>query len=119
MQVNGVKDQLGQVFLNLALNAIDAMPDGGSLNIYCEEQDQSYSVRFQDTGIGMAQEEKERVFDLFFTTKTSGLGMGMHIAYQIINAHQGTIEIESEQSEGTTFTIKLPKGNGELISDIT
>ncbi|MCB1121509.1 MAG: hypothetical protein KJT03_08170 [Verrucomicrobiae bacterium] len=118
MQVAGVKDQLNQVFLNLALNAVDAMPKGGALEIFCEEDDQSYSVNFKDTGTGMSQEEIERVFDLFFTTKNSGLGMGMHIAYQIINAHQGTIEINSEISKGTTFCVKLPKDNGESIPSV-
>ena len=63
---------------------------------------------------GMSQEEMDRVFDLFFTTKNSGLGMGMHIAYQIINAHQGTIEVRSEPSQGSTFRVNLPKGDGGL-----
>jgi signal transduction histidine kinase len=67
-------------------------------------------VRVADTGVGMSEEHRRRIFDLFFTTKANGLGIGMHIVFLVINAHNGEITVESEIGKGSIFTITLPEG---------
>jgi PAS domain S-box-containing protein len=114
--VEGVPDQLKQVFLNISLNAMDAMePDGGRLTIslHGSQNDQEVGVRFQDTGPGLPQEVKEKLFEPFTTTKEKGLGLGLTICYDIIQKHEGHIEVASEPGEGATFTIWLPAKRGE------
>ena len=108
--IDGVEDQIEQVFLNLCLNALEAMPHGGELRIDCERDDGRWIVRVADTGAGMSEEHCGRIFDLFFTTKVNGLGIGMHIVYLVIKAHDGDITVESEIGKGSTFTITLPEG---------
>lgn len=115
MMVDGVEDQIEQVFLNLCLNAFDAMPTGGLLTISAEGNSDFHTLHFSDTGCGMDEHRKEQVFDLFFTTKKNGLGIGLHIAYQIITAHKGTISVISELGKGTTFSVSLPKTSSCLI----
>ncbi|NTW65088.1 MAG: PAS domain S-box protein [Nitrospirae bacterium] len=103
-------DQMQQVFLNLLLNARDAMPDGGKLDITVTQSDGHVEMVFADTGGGIDTEVKEKVFDPFFTTKgpTRGTGLGLSICYSIVKDHGGTIEIESEKNRGTKFIIKIP-----------
>ncbi len=103
-------DQIQQVFLNLILNARDAMPDGGSLAISVKRADGNVEMRFADTGRGIDAEVKDKVFDPFFSTKgpTQGTGLGLSICYSIIKDHGGTIEIDSEKDKGTKFIIKIP-----------
>jgi len=103
-------DQMQQVFLNLMLNAIDAMPHGGRLVISIKRRGDSVEVIFSDTGIGIDETIIDRVFDPFFTTKPlgRGTGLGLSICYGIIREHNGTISVESKKGEGTTFTIRLP-----------
>jgi signal transduction histidine kinase len=103
-------DQMQQVFLNLLLNARDAMPEGGKLDISMKESDGSVRMVFADTGTGIETEVKDKVFDPFFTTKgpSRGTGLGLSICYSIIKDHGGTIEVESEQNKGTKFIITLP-----------
>jgi len=103
-------DQIQQVFLNLILNALDAMPEGGRLDIAIRQAEGVVQITFKDTGSGMDRETAGRVFDPFFTTKApgKGTGLGMSICYGIIKEHGGTINVESEQGHGTTFTIRLP-----------
>lgn len=106
-------DQLQQVFLNLMLNALDAMPDGGKLRISIKRIDGSVEIIFKDTGIGMDKEMIDKVFDPFFTTKGPGrgTGLGLSICYGIIKDHGGTINVDSEKGHGTTFIIRLPLEN--------
>lgn len=103
-------DQIQQVFLNLMLNARDAMPDGGSLDITVKREDGYVEMLFADTGHGIDPEVRDKVFDPFFSTKgpAHGTGLGLSICYSIIKDHGGSIEIDSEKDKGTRFTIRIP-----------
>ena len=103
-------DQIQQVFLNLVLNARDAMPDGGNLDISIKRANGQVEMRFADTGQGIDAEVRDKVFDPFFSTKgpTKGTGLGLSICYSIIKDHGGTIEIDSEKGKGTLFIIRIP-----------
>lgn len=108
--------QLEQVFLNLTLNAVEAMPDGGRLSIRsryypgsADEDAGRVTIQFRDTGHGMTQAQCEKIFkSLLTTTKKRGTGLGLAIVARIIEAHHGAIEVKSRKREGTTFTITLP-----------
>jgi signal transduction histidine kinase len=106
----GNASKLQQVFMNLILNARDAMPNGGRLSINTRLVDTSLVVDFRDTGIGMAPEVIARIYDPFFTTKEvgQGTGLGLALSYGILQEHGGRIFVESRPGEGTHFTIKLP-----------
>ncbi len=108
-------DKIQQVFLNLILNALDAMPDGGKLQVSMAEKDSFVEMIFNDAGAGMDQSVLDRIFDPFFTTKTPGrgTGLGLSICYGIIREHNGTITVKSRRGEGTTFVIRLPAKNNE------
>ncbi|MBI5100387.1 MAG: PAS domain S-box protein [Nitrospirae bacterium] len=103
-------DQIQQVFLNLMLNAIDAMPEGGDLVITMRHKDSMIEMSFSDSGPGIDDAVIDRVFDPFFTTKPvgKGTGLGLSICYGIIKEHNGSISVKSKKGEGTTFTILLP-----------
>ena len=106
--------RLQQVFLNLFLNAKDAMPGGGTLRV-ATLNGESVSVRVSDTGAGIAPEHIQRIYDPFFTTKTApregqarGTGLGLSVTYGIIQEHAGKIRVESHPGAGTTFTLDFP-----------
>jgi len=103
-------DQIQQVFLNLLLNARDAMPEGGTLDISIRKEQDHVRLVFADTGVGIHADVKDKVFDPFFTTKgpAHGTGLGLSICYSIIKDHGGTIEIASAKDRGTKFIIHLP-----------
>jgi signal transduction histidine kinase len=103
-------DQIQQVFLNLMLNARDAMPEGGMLSITIKKSDGYVEIVFSDTGHGIDNEVKDKIFDPFFSTKgpSKGTGLGLSICYSIIKDHGGTIEIDTERAEGTSFIIRMP-----------
>lgn len=111
-----IKNQVQQVFANLILNAQQAMEEGGTLKIKAfnvverEQTVNKIKIQFIDQGKGIAKENLKKIFDPFFTTKTTtnGTGLGLSVSYQIIRAHDGTIEVESEEGKGTTFSIVLP-----------
>jgi len=108
--VNGDAGMLRQVFLNLAINACQAMPQGGSLRIKCAPlSHQRVEVRVEDTGVGIAKEHLSKIFDLYFTTKDHGTGIGLSMVYRIVQLHDGEIEVESTQGRGTTFRVLLPQ----------
>lgn len=107
-QVLGNRDSLTQVFINLALNASEAMVSGGKLTIKTRHSRKSVEVSFVDTGAGIPPEMLDRIFDPFMTTKNNGSGLGLFVSYGIIEGHHGTIEVESKPGKGTTFTIALP-----------
>ncbi len=106
-------NQIQQVFMNILLNAADAMPAGGTLTITSTmaPEDSFVQVRFADTGTGIPEKNLHRIFDPFFTTKADkkGTGLGLAVSYGIIERHRGHIEVQSEEGKGTTFTIKLPQ----------
>jgi signal transduction histidine kinase len=99
---------LEQSFLNLILNAKEAMPGGGTLTIKTYIQEKEIVVVFSDTGIGIPKENLQKIFDPFFTTKDDGTGLGLSFVYQIINAHNGKIDIESTEGKGTDISLYLP-----------
>ena len=103
-------DQLQQVCTNLILNAIQAMPEGGKLTLRTSADDGQLKLEVQDTGCGISEENVRKLFTPFFTTKQEGkgIGLGLAVTYGIIQRHQGRIEVQSKEGEGTTFTIYLP-----------
>ena len=110
-KINGNSDSLKQVFVNLFLNAIQAMPEGGSLTVVVSQDARGFvSVQVADTGVGIPQDVMDRIFDPFYTTKPVGIGtgLGLSIVYGIVKKHGGHIEVQSEQGKGTTFTVFLP-----------
>lgn len=106
VKVNG--DQLEQVFINIVLNAADAMQSGGSLNVSASRSDGFVDISFRDTGSGITREHIERIFDPFFTTKETGTGLGLAVSYTIVRSLGGTIQVSSVPGDGTTFTVRLP-----------
>ncbi len=106
----GSRDQLKQVFLNLVLNAIDAMPGGGKITVSGGEKNGWVSLSIADTGVGIPTENLDRIFDAFFTTKSSasGVGLGLSVSYGIVRGHGGRIDVESAPGQGAKFTVKLP-----------
>lgn len=108
-RVMGNSSELREVFSNIFLNAIDAMPQGGTIFVKTEQIEGEVATTIKDTGVGMTPEIKRCIFDPFYTTKGSrGTGLGMSVAYGIIQRHNGVIDIESELGEGAAFTLKLP-----------
>jgi PAS domain S-box-containing protein len=106
--VLGNASELREVFINLIVNALDAMPGGGWLLIKCLRQDERVLLSFTDTGAGMEEEVRERIFEPFFTTKgVQGTGLGLSVSYSIIEAHGGHITVESNPNKGSIFTIEL------------
>ena len=108
--VQGVEFKLQQVFLNLFLNAQDAMPTGGDLTVTLRIENQQVVVEVADTGGGISSEELSRIYDPFFTTKAvgKGTGLGLSIAYGVVKEHNGSIQCESEPGQGACFTVTLP-----------
>jgi two-component system sporulation sensor kinase A len=109
--IMGSEDQIQQVILNLVINAIDALPDGGNLylDVINTEDPKGIKVTVRDTGTGIPEDVMDNLFDPFFTTKDSGLGLGLFICKQIVEDHRGYLEVESEVGKGTEFSIWLPK----------
>ncbi|HKB13199.1 MAG TPA: ATP-binding protein [Vicinamibacterales bacterium] len=108
--VNGDPAMLRQAFLNLALNACQAMPNGGTLRIACEAaRGRRVRISVSDTGLGIKPEYLQRIFDLYFTTKEKGSGIGLSMVYRTVQMHDGDIEVQSTPGKGTTFTILLPQ----------
>jgi signal transduction histidine kinase/ActR/RegA family two-component response regulator len=113
--IMGDESELREVFVNLVFNAVDAMPDGGTLTLAAEVQSEIVEISCRDTGTGMSEATRVRIFDPFFTTKDkSGMGLGLAVSYGIIRRHEGTVAVESVMGAGTTFRIKLPIAKTEL-----
>jgi len=108
--VHGSANKLQQVFLNLFLNARDAMPGGGMLEVRTSAENGSVEVEIADTGAGIAREDINRIFDPFFTTKSNGrgTGLGLSVSYGIIKEHAGKIDVRSTPGKGTSFHVEFP-----------
>ena len=109
-RVRAALDQMHQVFANLVQNAIEAMPEGGRLEVRMEEtrHPDGVSISFSDTGLGISEETAQHLFEPFYTTKKEGLGLGLYVTNGIVESHGGKIEMESVPGEGTTFRVWLP-----------
>ncbi len=105
------KNQIQQALLALFINAIEAMPDGGTLTVKIFTYDSFLVIKVSDSGIGIPKENLNKIFEPFFSTKQSGkgTGLGLSVVYGIVKKHQGKIEVESEVNKGTTFTLTFPK----------
>jgi signal transduction histidine kinase len=104
-----------QALLNLAKNAVQAMPHGGTLTIdAAATKDGRVEIRVSDTGVGIAPENLAKIFDLYFTTKPSGTGIGLSLVYRTVQLHNGDIDVESMPGRGTTFVIKMPRASAGL-----
>jgi len=105
----GSASELREVFVNLIVNAVDAMPRGGKLWISGKRNDDRLLLQFNDNGTGMPDDVRQKIFEPFFSTKGAhGTGLGLSVSYSIIERHEGSIKVESEPGNGTTFTIDLP-----------
>jgi two-component system NtrC family sensor kinase len=107
--VQSPADQLGQVCLNLIMNAAEAMENGGTLQIDAKPRDGMIELLFHDTGEGIPPEVLAHIFEPFYTTKEEGTGLGLAISYTIIERQGGSLQVESEVGRGTLFTIRLPR----------
>lgn len=108
--VEGYGGQLNQVFMNVLDNACYAIKGEGKIYIRIKKSQNDVIIEFEDTGVGMAKEQQERIFEPFYTTKPvgEGTGLGMSISYKVIQNHNGEISVNSEEAKGTTFTLRLP-----------
>jgi PAS domain S-box-containing protein len=109
---NGVSSLLQQVFMNLYLNALHAMPQGGAITVTLEKGEGEAVVRVADTGRGIAPEDLGKIFDPFYTRSPvgRGIGLGLSITYSIVQQHLGAVEVESQVGRGSTFLVRLPLG---------
>jgi two-component system sensor histidine kinase PilS (NtrC family) len=113
MMVNADGARLKQVFWNLARNALQAMPDGGTLSAEMRRTNAGrVRITFSDTGSGMTPEQVERLFEPFSSSTSGGTGLGLSIVYQIIRDHGGTINVRSREGEGTAIAMELPAMRG-------
>jgi signal transduction histidine kinase len=100
--------------MNILVNAANAIEDKGEISVSTVSHNGYVEIKISDTGIGIPKENLSRIFDPFFTTKKAGkgTGLGLNVAYNIIEKHKGTINVESKPSKGTTFTIRIPVHSG-------
>ncbi len=111
--------QLKQIFWNLARNALQAMPDGGTLRIGLETiPNNRIRIVFEDTGRGMSPEQVEQLFEPFSNSTSGGTGLGLSIVYQIVKDHNGAINVRSREARGTTITVELPAGNRRYAGQV-
>src|SRR5215475_5374045 len=115
-EIDADPDLLHKAFQNLILNALDAMPTGGTLKLRTSEQDGKIRIEVSDTGKGLTPEECSRLFTPYYTTKQLGTGLGLAIVQSIVSDHHGTISVSSEESRGTTFRIDLPQRQPGMFS---
>ncbi|HJQ30987.1 MAG TPA: ATP-binding protein [Pyrinomonadaceae bacterium] len=107
--IMGDAGELREVLVNMVFNAVDAMPDGGTLTLSTREEGDHVLLTVEDTGTGMSEEVRSRIFDPFFTTKgKAGMGLGLSVSYGIIRRHEGTVEVASWVGRGSTFLMKFP-----------
>jgi len=104
-------DMVRRAVVNLVANAVDAMPSGGTLTVSAGSRDGArYAIVIRDTGVGIDGKDRERIFEPYFTTKESGLGLGLVLTKKIVDAHDGEILLSSEPGKGTRVEVVLPRG---------
>jgi len=113
----GSASELREVFVNLIVNAVDAMPKGGNISIKCRRNENTVQLQFKDDGVGIPEDVREKIFEPFFSTKgVHGTGLGLSVSHSIIERHEGLISVTSEPATGTVFTITLPLRTRELTA---
>jgi two-component system, NtrC family, nitrogen regulation sensor histidine kinase NtrY len=115
-EIDGDPDLLHKAFQNLVLNALDAMPAGGTLTLRTSDRGETVRIEVVDTGKGLTPEECSRLFTPYYTTKVQGTGLGLAIVQSVISDHHGTINVSSEENRGTTFQIDLPKHQAGVVT---
>ena len=109
LPITGDEELLDQVFLNILLNACQAMPDGGTVTIAAtRDKEDAIKVSIADEGCGIRPSDRDKIFQLYYTTKPDGSGLGLPMAYRLVQLHDGVIEVDSEEGKGTTMIIRLP-----------
>jgi signal transduction histidine kinase len=106
--IDGDKEMLRQMLINLLMNGLQAMREGGTLQVRASSDERSVEIEVHDTGVGIPKENLDRIFDPFFTTNEKGTGLGLSLVHQIIEKHNGTIAVQSQFGSGTRFRITLP-----------
>ena len=118
--IRGTESRLHEILINFIFNAVDAMPEGGTITVGTQLAGERVQLSFTDTGIGMDEETKRRVFEQFFTTKMDiGTGLGLSTVYNTVEQWGGDIDVDSAPGEGTTFTLQLPIWEEEVIEEAT
>lgn len=115
-KINGDANQIKQVFWNLARNAVQAMPNGGTLRVSTAIENNSYNIVFSDSGRGMTSRDLQRLFQPFRTNFPTGTGLGMAISYRIVQEHGGRIEVASREGQGTAITVALPVAAAQRVA---
>jgi signal transduction histidine kinase/CheY-like chemotaxis protein len=110
-EIYAVSSQIQQIFFNLILNALDAMPAGGKLEIKARERERGVEMIFQDTGPGIPENKRNDIFEPFFSTKEGGTGLGLTVSYNIVTAHGGTLDLVNGNKPGACFRLFLPMGD--------
>jgi len=110
-------DFMKQALLNVVLNGIQAMPQGGVLAMAARRDGDAVIAEVRDRGVGIPQDVQHKIFELYFTTKKEGNGIGLAQTYQILQWHYGSVEFESTEGEGTTFRFRIPLATSSLDSD--
>ena len=109
----GHGDRLKQALLNILINALEAMPDGGELTIALEPAAGAARISVRDTGPGIPPELLERIYQMHFTSKTGGTGVGLYVARSVVQSHGGMIDVQAGDTGGTVFTVTLPTGTAD------
>jgi len=107
-EINCDPDKLKQVFINIISNGLEAMQEGGTISISTEKIPRGIEIRINDEGVGIPNDQIQRIFEPFYTTRESGSGLGLSISYKLIEAHNGDIWAISNPGKGSTFIIQLP-----------
>lgn len=111
LSVSADRDMLHRAVLNVALNAFDAMPDGGRLSVRAWSEPDALALEIADSGPGLSAEARRRAFEPFYSTKPTGTGLGLAIVYRMAEAHGGSVNVSNRSGGGAVFTIRLPVGN--------
>ena len=111
--------QIGQVLVNLVINAYQAMPEGGALTISAQAEEGQVSLSITDTGSGIPEENTAKIFEPLFTTKARGIGLGLAVSGNLVEANGGSMEVASEVGKGSTFTVRLPLAGGRGDTEVS